>query len=58
MISWLLSEFHSKGRLSKQLGASFSALILKRNGAESIMEFRPISLIRSLYKILSQVPHQ
>lgn len=38
------------------MGASFIALILKKDGALSIKGFRPISLIGSLYKILVKVP--
>lgn len=46
-------EFHSNGQIVGELGA-FIALILKR-GAISIKDFRPISLIGSLYKILAKV---
>lgn len=50
-----MREFHGRGKLSKNTGASFIALIPKLNGAESLKNFRPISLTRSLYKILAKV---
>ena len=37
------------------LGATFIALIPKREGPISIKDFRPISLIGNLYKILAKV---
>eukprot|EP00268_Persea_americana_P006200 TRINITY_DN12216_c0_g1_i5.p1 TRINITY_DN12216_c0_g1~~TRINITY_DN12216_c0_g1_i5.p1 ORF type:complete len:120 (+),score=13.69 TRINITY_DN12216_c0_g1_i5:476-835(+) len=50
-----MKEFHSKGRLSKSISASFIALISKKTGADSIKDFRPISLLGSIYKILAKV---
>lgn len=51
----VMKEFHGRGRLSKGLGATFIALIPKNAGADSNRDFRPISLIGSVYKILSIV---
>ena len=48
-------EFHQKGKISNNIGASFIALIPKNKGAECIKDFRPISLIGSICKILTKV---
>lgn len=50
-----MREFHLSGKLSKNVGASFIAVIPKKNGAECLNDFRPISLIGSMYKILAKV---
>eukprot|EP00268_Persea_americana_P022299 TRINITY_DN22188_c0_g1_i1.p1 TRINITY_DN22188_c0_g1~~TRINITY_DN22188_c0_g1_i1.p1 ORF type:complete len:288 (+),score=35.68 TRINITY_DN22188_c0_g1_i1:796-1659(+) len=51
-----MKEFHSRGKLSKGIGASFIALIIpKTEGEIGIKDFRPISLIGSVYKILARV---
>ena len=50
-----MKEFHSRGRLSKSIDASFIALIPKKTGADSIKDFRPISLLGSISKILAKV---
>lgn len=50
-----MKEFHARGRLSKNLGASFIVLIPKKDEADRIRDFRPISLIGSVYKILTKV---
>ena len=49
------NEFHSNGVITRELGASFIALIPKKHGAISIKDFLPISLIGSLYKIVAKV---
>lgn len=43
------------GQIVRELGASFVVAIPKKKGGLSIKDFRPISLIRSLYKILAKV---
>lgn len=48
-------EFHANGEVVGEMVVSFFALILKMEGAITIRDFRPISLIRSLYKILAKV---
>lgn len=48
-------ECHSRGKLSKSIGASFIALIPKKNGVDHLKDFRPITLIGSIYKILVKV---
>ena len=50
-----MEEFHQRGKLSKGMGASFIALIPKKVGDLGIKDYRPISLLGSLYKILSKV---
>ena len=49
------NEFHVNGVIPKELGGSFIVLIPKKDRVISIKDFRPISLIGSLYKILSKV---
>ena len=49
-----MNEFHSRGRLSKGMGASFIAFIPKK-GEIGIKDYRPIRLIGSVYKILAKV---
>ena len=41
--------------VSLSLNATFIALIPKKNGASNIRDFRPISLVGSVYKILAKV---
>lgn len=48
-------EFHGSGRFKKSLNATFLALIPKKTGAVVVKDFRPISLVSGLYKILSKV---
>lgn len=50
-----MKEFHEKGKFSKHIGASFIVLIAKKAGAENIRDFRPISLIGAIYKVLAKV---
>lgn len=38
-----MREFHERGKLSKNLGASFIALIPKKDGANQLKDFRRIS---------------
>ena len=52
----LLEEFHQRGKLSKGMGASFIVLVPKRSSGEiGIKDYRPISLLGSIYKILAKV---
>ena len=48
-------HFHTYGTFVKSLNATFLALIPKRPGALDIKEFRPISLVSGVYKIISKV---
>lgn len=51
----VFSEFHSNGKLARGCNSSFIALIPKKEGAGNLSQFRPISLIGSLYKLLATV---
>ena len=48
-------EFHEQGRFVKQLNATFLVLIPKKQTMEDFKDFRPISLVGGLYKILTKV---
>lgn len=48
-------EFHDNGQISGTVGASSIAFIPKKEGALSMRDFHPISLIKSLHKILATV---
>ncbi|KAK2429614.1 hypothetical protein QL285_028038 [Trifolium repens] len=50
-----ISEFHRNGKLSKGLNSTFIALIPKIDSPQRLNDFRPISLVGSLYKILAKV---
>ena len=43
-------EFHERGRFVKSLNATFLVLVPKMGGVEDLKEFKPISLVGSLYK--------
>ncbi|XP_057808482.1 uncharacterized protein LOC131022959 [Salvia miltiorrhiza] len=51
----VMRDFHSHGKLAKGSNPSFIALIPKKEGAAVLKEFRPISLINCLYKVISKV---
>ena len=51
----VFEEFYQHNKFKKSLNATFIALILKKNDASNIRDFRPISLVESLYKILAKV---
>ncbi|GAU47231.1 hypothetical protein TSUD_107670 [Trifolium subterraneum] len=49
------SEFHRNGKLTKGVNTTFIALIPKVDSPQSLNDFRPISLVGSIYKILAKV---
>ena len=49
------SNFHEGGRFVKSLNATLLVLIPKKGGAEDLRNFRLISLVGSLYKLLAKV---
>ena len=51
----IFADFHYQGELEKSLNASFIALIPKKANASNIRDFRPISLMGSMYKLVSKV---
>ena len=48
-------HFHRSSEFERSLNASFLSLIPKKNNALKIKDFRPISLMGSVYKLLSKV---
>ncbi|XP_028082885.1 uncharacterized protein LOC114284188 [Camellia sinensis] len=50
-----MREFHQNASLVRGLNSSFIALIPKSDSPSGLNEYRPISLIGSLYKILAKV---
>ena len=48
-------EFYEKKKFVRSLNATFLVLIPKKGNVEDIKDYRPISLLRSLYKILAKV---
>jgi len=49
-----ITQFHRNGKLSKGINSTFIALILKVEIPQSLNDFRPTSLVGSLYKILAK----
>ena len=50
-----MNEFHKDGSIVKEINRAFLALISKVAKPESLKDFRPISLVSSLYKIPAKV---
>ncbi|GKV53163.1 hypothetical protein SLEP1_g59701 [Rubroshorea leprosula] len=50
-----VQEFYSNGRLVKGSNASFIVLIPKKENPQGIEEYRPISLIGVIYKIIAKL---
>lgn len=50
-----LLEFRKNGHLTKQINNTFIALIPKVNSPEHLDEYKPISLVGIMYKILAKV---
>ena len=48
-------HFHVTGQFEKSLNATFIALIPKKASAVEVKDFRPISLVGGVYKILAKV---
>jgi hypothetical protein len=51
----VFDEFHEFCSFEKSLNATFLALIPKKHNASNIRDFRPISLIGCMYKMLAKV---
>ena len=54
----LMAVFHhffAKGQFEKSLNATFITLIPKKHAASEIRDFRPISLVGGVYKIIAKV---
>jgi hypothetical protein len=54
-IMGFFKEVYEQGQFESSLNATFLALIPKKNDARNIRDYRPISLIGSVYKLLSKV---
>jgi hypothetical protein len=50
-----LVEFHRNGKLIKGINSTFIALIPKVDNSQHLNDFRPISLVGSMYKILAKI---
>ena len=50
-----IHNFHRKETFEKSFNATFVALIPKKHGAEELKDFRPISLIGGVYKIIAKL---
>ena len=50
-----MKEFHEHGRFVRSLNSTFLVLTPKKPDAEDLKDFRPISLIGGLYKLLAKV---
>ena len=48
-------EFQDNGKLLKEINSSFIVLIPKSENPDGLCDFQPISLVGSVYKILSKV---
>jgi hypothetical protein len=51
----VFEDFHARGRFEKSLNSTFISLIPKVSGASELKDFRPISLVSEIYKIISKV---
>ena len=51
----VFAEFHSSGIINQSTNASFIVLLPKKSMTKKISDYRPISLITSLYKIITKV---
>ena len=51
----VFEEFYQHSKFEKSFNATFIALIPKKNSASDIRDFRPISLVGGVYKILAKV---
>ena len=51
----MFSEFYHTGKFVASLNATFIGLIPKKANAEDIRDYRPISLVGCIYKLLSKV---
>jgi hypothetical protein len=51
----VFSKFHDRGKFVKCINSTFIAFIPKVHGAKEIKDFRPISLVGGIYKIITKV---
>ena len=48
-------EFHEHCQFERSLNATFVSLIPKKHGADELKDFRPISLVGGMYKIIAKL---
>ena len=51
----VFSNFHAPSKFEKSLNSTFISLIPKVSGVVDLKDFRPISLVSGIYKIISKV---
>ena len=51
----MFKEFHEQNSFIKSLYNTFLVLLSKKGGAEDLGDYRPISLLGGLYKLLAKV---
>jgi hypothetical protein len=51
----VFSEFHNRRQFEKSFNATFVSLIQKKTEAVDVKDFRPISLVEGVYKLISKV---
>jgi hypothetical protein len=49
----IFREFHAEGKFEVSLNSTFISLIPKISSASKMKDFRPISLVGGLYKIIA-----
>ena len=50
----MFREFHETSKFVRSLNTTFIVMIPKKGGVEDFKDFRPISLVGSLYKLLEK----
>ena len=55
MVVAVQNFFYVKGVFEKSIDATFVTLIPKKIGAEELNDFRPISLVAGVYKIIAKL---
>ncbi|GKU93956.1 hypothetical protein SLEP1_g7505 [Rubroshorea leprosula] len=50
-----VNEFHQNGRLVRGLNASYITLVPKKKNPTTLQEYRPITMVGCLYKILAKI---
>ncbi|KAJ9671271.1 hypothetical protein PVL29_027318 [Vitis rotundifolia] len=51
----VFSEFHTNGVINQSTNATFIAMVPKKSQTFKISDYRPISLVTSLYKIIAKI---
>jgi len=54
-IMGVFQDFHTHSKFVKSINATFIALIQKKSRASDLKDFRPISLVSGVYKIIAKV---